>query len=61
MAIMQAYQADLLKDACKGGEFSVEMINELRQSADLTLLVYGSHGGHRETLVAETDLYEGKR
>ena len=37
MAILQAYQADLLKDACEGGEISADMINELRQTADLTL------------------------
>lgn len=37
MAIMQAYQADLLKDVSEGGEISADMISELRQTADLTL------------------------
>ena len=37
MAIMQAYQADLLKEVCEGGEISADTINELRQTADLSL------------------------
>ena len=37
MAIMQAYQANLLKEASEGGQISMETINEHRQSADLTL------------------------
>ncbi len=37
MAVLQAYQADLLKDLDEGEGFSAEDIRELRKTADLSL------------------------
>ncbi len=37
MAVLQAYQADLLKDLDEGEGFNVEDICELRKTADLSL------------------------
>jgi len=39
MSILQAYQADLLKDVSEGEEISSDVIRELRQAADLSLRV----------------------
>lgn len=63
MAVLQAYQADLLIELDEGEEIKANDIHELRQAADLCLrapkesaraiVVYGSHGGHGAASVAD--------
>ncbi|KAL0173531.1 hypothetical protein M9458_029499, partial [Cirrhinus mrigala] len=64
MAVLQAYQADLLKDLDKGQGLFPDEVAELRRTTDLALRatkqaatahgqIYGSHGGYGETSVGE--------
>ncbi|KAL0148247.1 hypothetical protein M9458_056479 [Cirrhinus mrigala] len=57
MAVLQTYQADLLKDLENGQGLSPEEVSELRRTTDLALRatkqVYGGHGGYGVTSVGE--------
>ncbi len=62
MAVLQAYQADLLKDLDKGPGLSPDEVAELFRTTDLALRatkhcygqVYGGHGANGETSVGKT-------
>lgn len=55
VAVLQAYQADLLKDLDQGQDISCEVVDELRRTTDLALRqanchndqqINGSNSGH---------------
>ncbi len=54
MAVLQAYQADLLKDLSTGGSIDEGAFLELRP-------FYGCHGFHGETSVAQPHGHQGQR
>ncbi len=67
MAVLQVYQADLLKELDKGEGFNAKDISELRKTADLSrhqgdhpshLSVYGSSGGSGEASLVDPVGYQ---
>ncbi len=70
MAVLQAYQADLLKDLDQGRGLPPEAVEELRRTTDLDLSATkqtaatsldGGDGGYGETFVAKPGVFQGKR
>ncbi len=56
MSVLQAYQADLLKEMDKGEEIKNDDIAELRQATDLSLRATketARAGGHRKASVTD--------
>ncbi len=60
MAVLQAYQADLLKELDKGQGLSPDEVAELRRTTDLALRAT-KHGGNGETSVGEPGRYKEER
>ncbi len=61
MLVLQAYQADLLKELDEGEQISSSDIGELRRTADLALRatkVHGSAGGSGEALMVDSVRHE---
>ncbi len=63
MAVLQAYQADLLKELDEGEQISSSDVGELRRTADLALratkeTVYGSNGGSGEAFMVDSVRHE---
>lgn len=60
MAMLQAYQAELLRDLDEGGEVGSKAVQELCRVTDLSLqatkasmTIHGSYGGYGEAPVVE--------
>ncbi len=67
MLVLQAYQADLLKDLDQAQGLPPEAVTELRRTTDLALRATkqmaadGGDGGHRETSVDKPGGHRGER
>ncbi len=60
MAILQAYQADVLKEMDEGTGLTPEAVKELRRATDLAYrtrrgVLYGGFSGRRMPFVAESN------
>ncbi len=63
MAILQAYQVDVLKEMDEGTGLTPEAVKELRRATDLALRatkLYGGFGGRRTPSVAQPDQDSGE-